>query len=1409
MTKARLTSAVAALFFAVCASAATFTVTNTNDSGPGSLRQAILDATNAPGGDTVAFNIASPSKTIPIQSTLPDVASDTIVDGSTQPGFAGHPIVEIDGTQVPGTFYNAECLRTSGRVYNLVVNRCAGAGIVVNTGGVIIGNWVGLDLTGNNAQANGTGVRTGGSGLVQQNVISGNGYGVYDYGGTDIRSNWIGTNGTGSAVISNSTGIFDQYNSAGGEITGNYIVGAYWTPGSNYSAYYGLELFYVDNAVVFGNHIGVLPTGQAAPGLIVGIHVYQSNFSNITGNTVTGCANYGIHVDGNALRNHLWQNSVYDNTLGIRLGDPQYGPIAPTPNDVGDPDSGPNGRQNYPVLTSAKISGGNTAVIGTLNSNINQSYTIEFFSNTTCNPTGYGEGANYLSSTTVTTDGSGNASFSVNLPLLPSGAAVTTTATDSLNNTSEFSACASVQGAGAFRFSSSVGDVTEGGTVTLNVARVSGAVGAASVGYSTSNGTASAGSDFTSASGTLNFADGETSKSFTVPTLQDTNYEGPETFTATLSNATGGAVIGSPSTATVTISDDDAPPSLSINDASIIEGNSGTSNLVFSVTLSSASPATTTVSYYTSSNYASAYEDFQYTSGTLTFNPGEMLKTIAVPIFGDTKYESDETFVVYIYGSNNAGISKSYGIGTIVNDDAKPTITVSDARVVEGNSGLTNAVITLTASEPIYGEIDYSTADGTAKAGKDYQSVGFNYVYFFSEKTKTIVIPIIGDTEPEANETFQLKFGYNSTNTAIDHNPALVTIVNDDVGFGPKTQNIPLGTKAEFNLDLGIAPNAPFSLAFISSNPSVLDLPSSVNISGVATAVNAPSKAIGSTTVTVTLPSPYSQTFTSVVNVYEPATLVIKPSSIVVPEGGSVTASASFDPPASAASVVQLNATDATIFEVPASITIDPGKTTTFTIKALKKGSTTLLTTTGPEHGNQQSTIFVDVVEPPKTPLILSITPGNGPIAGGTSVTVNGANLSADCMLFFGGVPATNVALVSATGLTATAPPHPAGTVDVLLSCGSNSFNFANGFMYLSASPTVSTVTPSFGSTAGGTLVRITGSNFRSGCWPFFDTNASRTAVFVSTTEMIGDAPPHAAGTVTVAIRCSGGSDGSLADAFSYSTAAEPSAQINSVTPLAGAPGQSVTVTGIRFRHDDLVTFDAARATVLSSTPDTEVVRVPDIRPGVVAITSTDMTGHSTTTGPIFTVLESGPPHISTATPTTSRPGTDILLDGTGFRSGYTYAFGNTPSTLISLTYTRVMLRVPDIAPGTYALNVLNAAGNIASIGPSITVAATGPSISSITPACSSTNGGGTMTIHGSGFEAGASAAFDGILATTHVMDGNTLAVSIPAGAVGSSRIVITNPGGASASISGAFFYYSPFDPAGGCSGGRSRPMKH
>ncbi len=207
-------------------------------------------------------------------------------------------------------------------------------------------------------------------------------------------------------------------------------------------------------------------------------------------------------------------------------------------------------------------------------------------------------------------------------------------------------------------------------TVTLSKA----ATGTVTVNYATSDVTATAGEDYVAGSGTVTFAAGETSKTVNVAINGDTTTEGDEAFTVTLSNPSTGATIKT-GTATGTITNDDAAqttPSISIANVSKAEGNTGTTNMTFTVSLSKAATTAVTVNYATSNGTASAGEDYTATSGTLTFAAGETSKTVNVVVNGDTTVEADQDFTVTLSNANGASIATASATGKITNDDSAP-----------------------------------------------------------------------------------------------------------------------------------------------------------------------------------------------------------------------------------------------------------------------------------------------------------------------------------------------------------------------------------------------------------------------------------------------------------------------------------------------------------------------------------------------------------------------------------------------------------------------------------------------------------------------------------------------------------------------------------------------------------------
>jgi hypothetical protein len=316
--------------------------------------------------------------------------------------------------------------------------------------------------------------------------------------------------------------------------------------------------------------------------------------------------------------------------------------------------------------------------------------------------------------------------------------------------------------------------------------------------YKTVDGSATGGSDYKDGTGTVTFAPGMTSQTIHVDIVGDTDVEGDETFTVMLLSPVGGTIADGSATGTIVNDDVAAPPvlpSLSVGDATVVEGNSGTANLLFTVSLSKAATGPVTVQYGTADGTATAGSDYTATSGTLTFAAGETSKTISVAVKGDTVVEADEALALTLSSATGATIADGSAIGTIGNDDVAappvlPSLSVGDATVVEGNSGTANLLFTVSLSKAATGPVtvQYGTADGTATAGSDYTAKSGTLTFAAGETSKTISVAVKGDTVVEANETLALTLS-SATGATIADGSAIGTIGNDDVAA-------PAGTRA-------------------------------------------------------------------------------------------------------------------------------------------------------------------------------------------------------------------------------------------------------------------------------------------------------------------------------------------------------------------------------------------------------------------------------------------------------------------------------------------------------------------------------------------------------------------------------------------------------------------------------------
>ena len=571
-------------------------------------------------------------------------------------------------------------------------------GIVIGgEGSKLQGNFIGTDITGTAELGNtfdgvvaNDGALIGGTVAGARNVIAGN-----------LQSNIsLDLNGSGQ-------GVTVQGNYIGIDVTGNRAISAFSSSlGIKISGSNNLIGGLVSEAqnVISGNLVGIQfraanvgsPQGNVIHGNLIGLNAaatgpvpnhqggidFVDGSNNIVGGTQNGAANkiafngkHGVSVLTNSFQNSIRGNSIFSNDgLGIDLG-----AAGVTPNDPGDLDGDSNNRQNFPVLTSVTRAANSTTIQGSLNSTPNATFQIDFYSSAALDPSGNGEGAVFFNTTSITTNGSGDATINVTFPSsLATGRVVTATATDPNGNTSEFSAGDITSAAGNLQFSiGSVHIIEDLGLLTLTVLRKGGSTGTVAVDYATVDGTALAGQDYTATSGTLTFNAGETSRNIQIPILDDAVTEGLETFTVVLRNAANPEAVGVPNILNITLLDRTNVPIISRQGVtSVVEGHAGTTTeLLFTYTLSAATGRLVTANYATanltalgSPSCGNSGTDYETVSGTISFQPGSTLVTVPVKICGDASAEANELFRFTLSNPSNA-IIFGQALGTIVDDD--------------------------------------------------------------------------------------------------------------------------------------------------------------------------------------------------------------------------------------------------------------------------------------------------------------------------------------------------------------------------------------------------------------------------------------------------------------------------------------------------------------------------------------------------------------------------------------------------------------------------------------------------------------------------------------------------------------------------------------------------------------------
>jgi hypothetical protein len=276
-----------------------------------------------------------------------------------------------------------------------------------------------------------------------------------------------------------------------------------------------------------------------------------------------------------------------------------------------------------------------------------------------------------------------------------------------------------------------------------------------SVDYATTDGTGVAGEDFTASLGTLTFTPEDTAKEITVDITGDANHEGDDSFVVELENATLATIADALGIGTIT--NDDTAPTLAVNDVSVTEGNAGLVSANFTVTKTGPTALSASVGFATANGMALSGSDYDAQSGTLTFAPSDVSKTVAVSVRGDLLDEwSNESYLVNLSGAQNASVTDGQGVGTILDDDAAPAMSIGDGKVNETSTSVCTLVVKLSAASGRAISVQYATLSGTAGTA-DYVAKSGELKFARGEVSKQVKVTARADTKAEGTERFSVK----------------------------------------------------------------------------------------------------------------------------------------------------------------------------------------------------------------------------------------------------------------------------------------------------------------------------------------------------------------------------------------------------------------------------------------------------------------------------------------------------------------------------------------------------------------------------------------------------------------------------------------------------------------------------
>jgi hypothetical protein len=436
-------------------------------------------------------------------------------------------------------------------------------------------------------------------------------------------------------------------------------------------------------------------------------------------------------------------------------------------------------------------------------------------------------------------------------------------------------------------------------------------------------------------------------------------------------------------------------------------------------------------------------------------------------------------------------------------------------------------------------------------------------------------------------------------------------------------------------------------------------------------------------------------------------------------------------------------------------------------------------------------------------PSLSTISLPSGSTGGGNVLTLTGMNFTGATLVYFGTTATSSFTVNSNTQITVTTPPHAAGTWDITVATasGRSPTLVADRYTYLAApAPAITSLSTTSGSTAGGAVVLITGTNLSEATAVSFGSFAVTRFTVNSDTLITAVAPPQPAGVVDIRVTTYTGNSAPLAaDRFTYVAAPQPS--VTAVSPGSGSAGGGarVSISGSHFTGATMVCFGTVPSTNFTVYSDSSIVAlVPPQAVATVDITVITYSGTSATgAADHFTYNAAPVPAISLVTPATGSAvgGTLVTILGTNFSGATSVSFGSVAASYYRvISDTAIMARAPAGVAGLVDMRVSTYSGTspIVAADRFTYVAPPVPAVTSLSASSGTSAGGTVVTITGSGFTNATGVFFGSIWANQFTVNSDTLiTVLAPPHAAGSWDVTVSTPGGTSALVAADRFTYN------------------